>query len=240
MALLECRSITKAFGALVALRDVEVALEEREILGVIGPNGAGKSTLFNIISGLERPTAGIVRFRGRTITGLMAHQVCRMGIAKTFQVPQLFAGLSVLENVLVAGLYGTGAGMEGARREAEAWLDFVGLSDKRGVPATHLSLAERRRLDLARALATGAAVILLDENMAGLTAKEMEVAISLLRSVRERGKSLMVIEHVMRAVVGVADRVLVLNYGEKLAEGDPQAMMRDPAVIRAYLGEACA
>ncbi len=240
MTLLDCRRLTKTFGALVALNGVDLTLEEGEILGIIGPNGAGKSTLFNIIAGLTRPTSGAVHYRGRSTAELPPYEICRLGIAKTFQIPQLFPRLTVLENVLVAALYGKDRALSDARREAEEWLDFVGLGDRAALPAATLSVSERRRLDLARVLATGARVLLLDENMAGLSQKELDAAVALLRTLRERGKSLLVIEHIMRAIVGVADRVLVLSHGERIAEGRPREVMQEPAVIRAYLGEAYA
>ena len=238
MTILETRRLTRAFGSLLALNGVDLRLEEGEILGIIGPNGAGKSTLFNVIAGVIPPTSGEVAFRGRSIAGLPTDRVCRLGVAKTFQIPQLFSRLTVLENVLVAALYGNGAGLREARAQSREWLAFVGLGARAEAPAETLSVSERRRLDLARVLATGAPVLLLDENMAGLTQREVEAAVALLREVRARGRSLLVIEHIMRAIVGLADRVLVLNYGEKLAEGRPDEVMREPSVVKAYLGEA--
>ena len=204
---------------------------------MIGPNGAGKSTLFNVIVGLYRSDQGEVVFKGRKISGLKPHKICRMGIAKTSQIVQPFAHMTVLENVLVGGLYGKNLSLPSAIREAEEILEFAGLGPLKRMVSGSLSVPDRRRLELGRALATGAEVILLDENMAGLNPTEIEEALGLLREIRNQGKTLIVVEHVMRAVMGISDRIIVLNYGEKIADGTPAEIAKNEEVIQAYLGE---
>ncbi len=237
MSLLTARGVSKNFGALAALSGVDLTLNEGEILGVIGPNGSGKTTLFNCMTGIHKPSAGRVEFEGRDITGKPTHGICRAGLVKTSQIVQPFTGMSVLENVLVGGLYGKGLSLHHARDEAMAILEKVGLAEVAAKPAGSITVAMRRRLELARCLATGPKVILLDENMAGLTPTEIDSVLELLRQLNAEGLSLVVVEHIMQAVMGISQRVMVLDYGEKIAEDAPAAVVADKRVIEAYLGE---
>ncbi len=237
MTILECRRISCHFGMLAAVNKVTFTLERGEVLGMIGPNGAGKTTLFNCITGICKPTGGGVFLEGAEITGLKPHRICRMGLARTAQIMEPFKNMTVRENVLVAAMHGGQMPIKKAQAESERIIDFVGLSDRIDNSSDSLTITERRRLELARAVATQAKVLLLDENMAGLNPNEIEQAIKLLDDIRRTGRSLIVVEHIMRAIMKISDRIIVLNYGEKIAEGAPGWVVKDKQVIQAYLGE---
>lgn len=237
MALLEVERVAKAFGGVRAVHDVSFRLEEGEILGVMGPNGSGKTTLFNLITGASPLDSGSIRLRGRHLAGLPPHRICARGVARTFQLVRPFAGLSSLDNVLVGQLYGRARRPRSqAIAEAERLLDLVGLSGRSHLPAAQLTLVERKRLELARALATAPSLLLLDEFMAGLNPAETADAIALVRGLQQQGMTVLLVEHIVWALMDLSHRILVLSAGEKIAEGPPAAVAANPAVVDAYLG----
>ena len=222
----------------MALWEVNFEILEGEIFGVIGPNGSGKTTLFNVITGFLKANSGKVTFIGKDITSLPPHQICRQGIARIFQLVKPFAQLTVLQNVMVGGMYGRNSTshIRQAKEKGTEILHFVGLGNKMGIIASQLTMAERKRLELARALAAHPQLLLLDELMAGLNSTETEVAMELVKKIRDSGITVIMVEHIMKAVLGISDRVMVLNVGEKIAEGPPKEVVKNQQVIEAYLG----
>jgi branched-chain amino acid transport system ATP-binding protein len=238
-ALLEVRHATRRFAGLVAVNDVSFTLAPSEILGLIGPNGAGKTTLISLISGTLAPSQGEVLFQNEAITKLPAYQRARLGIGRTFQIMRPFPGLSVLDNVAVGALFGRGGGqpkLAMAREQARGYLDFVGLGRFVDQRADELGGPGRKRLELAKALAMQPKVLLCDEVMAGLNHVEIQEVIDVIRKVRDQGISVLVIEHVIKAIKSLSDRLLVLHHGEKIADGAPDEVLANATVIEAYLG----
>ena len=241
MALLELEQLQKHFGGLTAVNGVTAQVDDGEILAIVGPNGAGKSTLLKLIVGLEMPTKGTIKFAGETITNRPAHQVRRMGIAMVQQSPRHFGSMTVLENVMVGALFGNAAAdrnQDQARQRANEALSFVGLIDRRHDPVGSLNLHEQRFLELARAIAGQPRILALDEVMAGLNDAELEASIKIIRAIRDQfNMTILWVEHVMKAVMSLAERAIVLNFGSVLTKVWPEEVMRHPAVIEAYLGK---
>ncbi len=238
MSLLEVNAVTKFFGGLRALYDISFTLEAGEILGLIGPNGAGKTTLFNIIAGTFPPSSGSVKLDNKEITFQGARQICHRGISRTYQLVRPFSSLTVYENVLV-GIYFGNAQVQDARSVEDEGIDLLrltGLLQKANIPAKNLTLVGRKQLEIARALATRPKVLLLDEAISGLNPAETEAVMTLIRDIRDRGVTVFMIEHIMKAVMGLSDRILVLNFGELIAQGTPEQISKNKAVIEAYLG----
>jgi branched-chain amino acid transport system ATP-binding protein len=229
------RGLSKRFGGLRAVQDVSFAVKENETVALIGPNGAGKTTSFNLITGFQRPDAGSVMAYGREIVGLKPHDVCAHGLARTFQVAKPFGAMTVLSNVMT-GAFLRDKNTAAAREKAREAIEFVGLSAKEQTAAKDLTTIDQRRLEMARALATEPRLLLLDEVMAGLNPAEIDSAVALVGKLSQRGLTIVIVEHVMRAIMAVARHIVVLDHGQKIAEGTPKEIVENPEVIRAYLG----
>ncbi len=238
--MLETKNLTKSFGGLVAVSDVDFHVGEKEIVGLVGPNGAGKSTLLNLISGVYRPDSGSITFDGKDITKLPPFKVCKLGITKTFQLIHSFPEMTALENVMVGALFGDSdnGNMKDAEIKAIELLEFIGFpQNKIHLPVKNLNLMELKYIQLARALSTNPKLILLDEVTTGLNPKESLQAIELIKKMRKNGISVLMVEHIMRIIMGVSDRIVVLDYGKKIADGTPEEIANDETVIESYLGE---
>ena len=239
MAFLSAEGVSKRFGGLTAVDDVAFEVEQGEIMGLIGPNGAGKTTLFNLISGAIPVDSGTITLDGAKISGKKPHTICRAGVGRTFQTAKNFPGMSVTENVMMGALFGKrGASREDAKRDVAGILTFVGLDGVKDRNVPDLTLAGQKRLEVARALATKPRILLLDETMAGLNPTEVEEAMELVKSIRDKGITIIMIEHVMRAIMTICDRIIVLHHGSKIAAGTPEEIAASDAVIEVYLGKS--
>lgn len=239
MTLLDVENLSRAFGALWAVNNVNFSVNEGEILGLIGPNGSGKSTLFHLISGLLKPNKGIIRYNGKDITKLKPHQISQVGIARTFQIVKPFPEMTTLKNVMVGRAFGSlpGHSMREIEADSRELLEFTALKEKSGMMSGRLGLVYRKKLELARALATRPRLLLLDEVMAGLNPTEMMETVEFLKKIRKTGVTMIVVEHVIKALFSMVDRVVVLSAGEKIAEGSPRDISCNEEVIRVYLGD---
>ena len=237
MSLLEVHGVSRFFGGLAAVDDVSFEVNKGQIVGLIGPNGAGKTTLFNVVNGFYPPSRGEIRFRGENISGLKPYQVCKRGMARTFQVVKPLQRMSVHDNV-IASAFLRAKDRRQAEEIATDTLKFTGLFDDRDMISKGLPLGKRKRLEIARALATQPEMLLLDESFAGLNSSELDESIGIIRKIKERGITIMIIEHHMKVIMSISDRIVVLNYGEKIAEGTPQEIRNNAGVVEAYLGEA--
>ena len=236
MALLTVENVTKKFSGLTAVNAVNLTVDEGQIVGVIGPNGAGKTTLFNCIAGALAPTSGSIRFAGHEIAGKKPYEICQLGITRTFQVVKPFASKTVLYNTMV-GAFATTNHLQEAEDKAIQVLEFLGLHKKKKVFAKSLTLPERKRLELARALATEPKLLLLDEVMAGLRPGEVTEMLPTIRKINQAGVTIVIVEHIMQAIMNLSEKIYVINFGKKIAEGEPLAVVADKEVIKAYLGE---
>jgi branched-chain amino acid transport system ATP-binding protein len=235
--LLQCKELTKRFGGLTAVNNLTFGVSKNEVLGIIGPNGAGKTTVINLIAGMYAPTSGAIYFDGKRIDGLPPNVISRLGIARTFQIPRPFKNLSVFQNLLVAAINAGGLSGLSAKEEVERVLDIIGLSEKKNLPAGSLTLAELRRLEIGRALSIKPKLLLADETAAGSREHEIKELLSLFEMLKETGLTIILVEHVMAFLMRVAERVMVMNLGEKLAEGTPEEISKNSKVIEVYLGK---